>query len=68
MPLRTSFSVATPVMSGAVEPHGCPELTRMIPTSAFRRVDLPAPLGPTIAVIRPARVRRLTSEMTGAPP
>src|SRR6516162_7324283 len=45
-----------------------PRDTRSTPLSALRTVDLPAPLGPTMAAICPARTVSEMSSMIGGPP
>src|ERR1700736_1914902 len=45
-----------------------PLVGRIKPAIAFSSVDLPAPLGPTIAVIAPRRALTLTFSTTGGPP
>jgi hypothetical protein len=67
MPFLTSFSAGCPVTSTPMTVT-VPAVGRMSPAIAFSKVDFPAPLGPTMAVIAPLRATTLTPSMTGGPP
>src|SRR5581483_9953471 len=67
MPIPTIFSAARPVTS-LPSTVTLPALGRISPAIALSRVDLPAPLGPTMAVIAPSRATMLTPLITGGPP
>src|SRR5579859_5369820 len=47
--------------------HNVPEVGRSSPPSRYRSVDLPHPLGPTIATDSPATTSRLTSSTALTP-
>src|SRR5579864_332415 len=66
-PLPTILSAGWPVTS-LPRTVTVPEVGRMRPAIALRSVDLPAPLGPTMAVIAPLRAAMLTPVITGGPP
>src|SRR5579872_398746 len=67
MPIPTIFSAARPVTS-LPSTVTLPALGRISPAIALSSVDLPAPFGPTIAVIAPRRATMLTPLITGGPP
>src|ERR1700730_12627135 len=67
MPRRTSFSLGRPV-TFLPSTRTVPALGRMTPAIALSTVDLPAPLGPTMAVMAPRWARRLTFSAIGGPP
>src|ERR1700694_4898043 len=67
MPRRTSFSEGSPVAS-LPSTVIVPDFGVITPAMALSRVDLPAPLGPTIAVMAPRLARTLTFSMIGGPP
>src|ERR1700680_1721447 len=67
MPRRTSRSEGRPVAS-LPSTVIVPAFGLITPAMALSRVDLPAPLGPTIAVMAPRWARTLTFSMIGGPP
>src|SRR5580704_1096691 len=67
MPRRTSFSEGRPVASRP-STATVPAFAVITPAMALSSVDLPAPLGPTMAVIAPRCARRLTFSTIGGPP